>query len=428
MKTSGSAVGKNRVIKERGKIDNYVPFGHVDGYYSERIGSCNLLIFSNMKSKSIFLFFVALVFSAYSCSPKGAGSVSEVIVNGSTMFVFSLNSLKSDTATIPLSSLVEDCSLVQLETNDDAFFRPWFTTVTEKYIGIRQQGGRPYMLFERSGKFKGAVGSKGQGPGEYSGSLYDDIIDEKNELIYLAPFFSDKILVYKTSGEFVKNINTPQRMMKPKIFLSDNTLTVLHMPYKDDRAMVVQYDVNSGEILKELPPPSHFIVQNADGEIFNTRYSSEIFDFVHTGSDTLYHFDVKKNKIEPLFAMTFDSSEKPYKQYYQMNKDLFLTNVFGRGLVATDLKNKTSSWIKVVNDYYGNMPSPTYIVQIRNGYWVHNVQPEQLMEDIENRLAQRNCTEEDKQVLNKTLSKLKENENNVVFIGKLKKEINAKLW
>ena len=47
MKTSGSAVGKDRVIKERGKIDDYVPFGHVDGHYSERIGSCNLLIFSH---------------------------------------------------------------------------------------------------------------------------------------------------------------------------------------------------------------------------------------------------------------------------------------------------------------------------------------------------------------------------------------------
>jgi transcription initiation factor IIE alpha subunit len=33
-----------------------------------------------------------------------------------------------------------------------------------------------------------------------------------------------------------------------------------------------------------------------------------------------------------------------------------------------------------------------------------------------------------KEVLNKTLSTLKENENNVVFIGKLKNEINAKLW
>jgi hypothetical protein len=379
-------------------------------------------------NSAVKILFAALAFFVCACSPKGDGSVTMVDVRGSTMAVFSLNELKSDTTILPLSSFVESCSLVQLETNDDAFFRPWFTTVTDKYIGIRQQGSRPYMLFERSGKFVGSIGSIGQGPGEYSGSLYDDFIDEKNELIYLAPFFSDKILVYRTSGEYVKTISTVQRMMKPKIFLSDGILTVLHMPLPDDKAMVVQYNVSTGEVLNQLTPPSHLIVQNADGEIFNTRNTLAIFDFVHTGSDTLYHFDVKNNAILPVFMMTFNSSEKPYKQYFQLNKDLFFTNVFGRGLVATDLKNKSSSYIKVVNDYYGNMPAPTYVVQLRNGYWVHNIQPEQLKDDIENRLSQSSCTENDKQALQKLLSTLKENTNNVVLIGKLKSEIKTKLF
>ena len=91
-----------------------------------------------MNSNSNFLFLIALVFSAYCCSPKGDGSVSEIIVNGNTMYAFSLHNLKSDTATVQLSSLVEDCTLVQLETNDNTFVNPWFTTITEKYIGVRQ--------------------------------------------------------------------------------------------------------------------------------------------------------------------------------------------------------------------------------------------------------------------------------------------------
>ena len=378
-----------------------------------------------MKS-TVKILFIAFVFSLCCCSPKGDGSVSIEEVNGNKMAVFSLNNLKSDTTTVLLSSLVEDCSMVQLETNDDAFFRPWFTTVTDKYIGIRQQGGRPYMLFSRSGKFIGSVGSVGQGPGEYSLSLYDDIIDEKNELIYLAPFTSDIILVYNTSGRFLKNIVAPQRLNKPKIFLSDNVLTVIHMPFSNDKVMAIQFDVNTGNILKEFAPPEHFIVSNYDGEIFNTRNVQGAFDFTHTGSDTLYQFNVEENAIIPLFTMTFNSSEKPYKQYYVLNDHVVLTNVFGKGLVATDLKNMTSSYIKVVNDYYGNMPAPTYIVQLRNGYWVHNIQPEQLMDDIESYLSNSRLTEKDKQSLNNTLSSLKENTNNVVFVGKLRKEIKMK--
>jgi hypothetical protein len=382
--------------------------------------------------KSILkVLFLALVFGVYSCSPKGDGTVSEVVVNGNKMYVFSLNSLKSDTATIPLSSLVENCYLVPLENSDDAYFSPWFTTVTEKYIGVRQQGGDPYKLFDSSGKFLCNVGAVGQGPGEYSISLYDDIIDDKNELIFLTSMIGDKILVYNTSGQFLKNIVAPHRIQKPKMFLSDDVLTVVHLPFNDNRAFAIQFDVHTGDVLKELAPPAHLIVHNFDGELFNTRSVSNIFDFIHTDSDTLYHFDMKNNEILPVFTMTYSSSENIWKQYYQLNKDLFLSNIQSLrdnrftnvGIVATDLTSKKSSWIKVVNDYYGNMPVPIGIGSVRNGYWVYNIQPEQLMENIENRLAEGSCTENEKEVLRKTLSTLEEGANNVVFIGKLKSEI-----
>ena len=386
-----------------------------------------------MKSKSNFLFLLVLVFSAYSCSPKGDGTVSEVIVNGNTMYVFSLNELKADTVTLPLSSLVENCVLVQLETRDDAFFTPGATTVTEKYIGVRS---RTYMLFDRSGKFLCPIGAIGQGPGEYAISLYDDIIDDKNDLVYLGAFMENKIMMYNTSGKFIKDIVAPHSLQKPKMFLSDGILTVVHLPFEGDKAVSIQFDAITGEVLKELsPPPAHLIVQSFDSELMSTRNALGVFDFLHTSSDTLYHFDVKNNEILPAF-MVKSTKEGMWKRYYPLNKNMFLTNVnmFDRnarrfvsiGTVATDLKSKTSSWINGVNDYFGNMSIS--IGSVSNGYWVQNIQPEQLIEDIKNRLTQRNCTEKDKQVLNKTLSTLKENENNVVFIGKLKKEITTKLW
>ncbi|MEA4917620.1 6-bladed beta-propeller [Proteiniphilum sp.] len=380
-----------------------------------------------MKSKIQFLFLAALLLGAYCCSPKGDGSVTEIMVNGDKMYAFSLNELRSDTNIIALSSLVEDCDLVQLETNDDTYVNPWFTTVTDKYIGVRQRDNRPYMLFDRSGKFITNVGSQGGGPGEYTISLYDDIIDDKNELVYLTSMNSDKIMVYNTSGQFLRDIVAPIRLQKPKMFLEDGILTVIHMPF-GNQAIAAQFNASTGEVLRGLTSPSHLVVRSFDGEIFNTRNVPGVFDFLHTSSDTLYHFDVKNNKIKPGFMMTFESSEKPFKQYYQVNKELLLTFIFGKGLVATDLKNKTSSWVKVVNDYYGNMPAPTFITQLRNGYWVYNLQPEQLIENIEDRLAKKDCSENDKKILNKTLSTLEEGANNVVFIGKLKSEVKNRMW
>lgn len=353
------------------------------------------------------------------------------------MFVTSLDNLKPEPVTVPLSSLLDDLSFVQLETNDDAFFRPWFTTVTEHYIGVRSHS-EPYKLFDRSGKFLCNVGSRGQGPGEYALTPYDDIIDDKNGLIYLAPFMGENILVYNTSGQFVKNIVAPERLNKAKLYLSGNVLTVFHMAFGNSRAIAYRFDVNTGQVLNELAPPEHFLAQSFDGEIFNTRNAPGTFDFQHSSSDTLYYFDIETNHINPLFTTTYSASES-FKQYYILNEHVILTTIMvfetnsetgrpgfvSKGLVATDLKAKISSYIKVVNDYYGNMPVTANTVMFRNGYYVYNVQPERLMEEIENRLAESNCTENDRQKLRQTLSKLQENTNNVVFFGKLKREVTA---
>ena len=373
-------------------------------------------------------FFFSLVLCICSCSGKSDGSVTIINVDGSSVAVSSMDKLNSNTVTIPLSKLVEDCSLVQLEINEDALFNPWFTTVTDNHIGVRPRSNT-YKLFDRSGKFLRSVGSIGNGPGEYTMSLYDDIIDEKNELIYLAPYMDNKILVYKISGEFVKNIDMPEFIFKPKISLNDNVMTVLHEPHENSKTMFIQFDVNTGEILHELAPPAHLVVDYGDNDIFNTRNVPMTFDFSYICSDTLYHFNLKNKVIRPFFTMTDHLSKKPCKQYFQLNKDLLITRMLGEDLtIATDLKNKSSSYFNIVNDYFGNISIPVYVTKFRNGYFVHNIQPEDLMEDIEKRLSENSCTENDKQTLKKVLSSLEEGANNVVFIGKLKSEINEKLW
>ena len=113
----------------------------------------------------------------------------------------------------------------------------------------------------------------------------------------------------------------------------------------------------------------------------------------------------------------------------QLNKDLVLTTITRRGLVATDMKNKKSSWVRIKNDYFGNLNVQIDIESsFRNGYFVYNIQPEQLMDDIEQYLTESDCTEKDRQILQKTLSTLKEDTNNVVFIGKLKNEVGKNLF
>ena len=320
---------------------------------------------------------------------------------------------------LPLSRLVKDCKLIHIEDIDEALFQPWFTTITDKYIGVRQHGGGAYKLFDSTGKYLSDVGSVGNGPGEYAGSLYDDWIDDKNQLIYLAPMYGDKIYVYNTAGKFVKNIVAPQQLHKPKLHLSaDGTLTVLHMAFPGEKAVVMQFDKN-GKLIKTLAPLPHLIVENFDGEIFNTR-NTDTFEFSHTNDNMLYRYDKKLNAIEPIFKLTFNSSEKPFVQYLML-KNYYIANVFEKGkVVATDIKTGTSSFVKIRNDFFGNLSFPINVTTFRNGWFVYNLEPAQLIDEIKNRLKESDCTSQDKEKLTKLMNSLDEESTNVLFVGKLK--------
>lgn len=364
-----------------------------------------------MKKESVFISLIC-VFLTLTVSVNAVAQVSN------KMMVCELSKV-GKTVNIPLSSLVENCTLIKLDNDDNALFKQWFTTVTDEYIGVRQSVNAPYKLFSHSGKFIGDIGSIGNGPGEYSMLPYDDIIDDKNELVYLAPFVGKNILVYNTSGKFIKSIELPLMLHKAKIFLSpSSTLTVLHMAFHGDKAMAYQISAQ-GKIIKQMPAPKSLLVGDVNGEIFNSR-NTQFYEFLHTSKDTLYHYDTNKNDIIPVFTIALSSSDKNFRQYFELPRH-YITNVFGKGVVATDKSTGRSNYIKLVNDYYGNLEMPVSIINFRNGWFVLNIEPGQLITKIESRLKEKDCTEKDKQKLNKLLSTLDEDSNNLVFMGKLKK-------
>ena len=59
--------------------------------------------------------------------------------------------------------------------------------------------------------------------------------------------------------------------------------------------------------------------------------------------------------------------------------------------------------------------------EFSNGYIFMMYEPLQLMEQIEKRLEESDCTDADKKVLKELYDSLDENGNNIMFIGRLKK-------
>ncbi|MDL2265841.1 hypothetical protein LJC57_08195 [Parabacteroides sp. OttesenSCG-928-G07] len=164
-------------------------------------------------------------------------------------------------------------------------------------------------------------------------------------------------------------------------------------------------------------------------EILSYRHS-DAFEFHITTTDTLYHFDVKTHRFHPVFTMIntpVSTAERMWCVGYYELPDRFLTTFWAYEnnknteirAFSTDKDSQTSfSITKFVNDFYGGIELP--LTTFNKGYFIHNVEPGELMDIIDKRLTESDCTEQDRELLTQLLSTLDENSNNLLFVGKLK--------
>lgn len=389
-----------------------------------------------MKTTSLLLSSVLLLGCLSACNistqkqkalKTNDGSIATVETDGNELTVCDF-ALVKDTIDVPLSEFVEDCRIIRFENTDEAYFKGWFINVTDKYIGVRQGGQAPFKLFDKNGKFLSNIGSVGGGPGEYDVTLYDEAIDEKNGHIFFSLFYGKKIMMYGIDGQWIKDISFPGQINKPKIWVNeDGSLSVVHMPFQEGEPFAFQTDLD-GNILKQISTDASMKVSNFDGEVFSYRNCND-FDFFHTSIDTLFSYDAASNKLQPKFTMTFPYPDnKPIHLYYRLPNHFMITYYYwgkngaeGGGDILVDKKKQSSSHFRMYNDFYGDLPISSPGGRFYRGYFIQNLEPGQLAEQIEKHLAAGKCPSKDKKKLEELAASLDENDNNVLFVGKLKK-------
>lgn len=353
------------------------------------------------------------------------GSISIVESSGNQLTVCNFATVQ-DTLDVPLSEFVEDCRIIRFETSDEAMFKAWYIIATDNYIGVRQSGSS-FKLFDKDGKYLHDIGAVGNGAGEYAYSIYDEAIDEKNGRIYFTPFTGDKIMIYGIDGRWINDIRLPININKPKIWVNpDGTLSIVHMPFEEGEPLAFQVDLE-GKILKQIPATAATKVDSFDGEVFSYRNCND-FDFFHTNIDTLYTYDVASNKLLPQFTTTFPNpKEKPIHIYYRLPYHFITTYYYWGdngpergGNILIDKQKNASSHFRMINDFYGNLPISSPGHRFYRGYFIQNLEPGQLAELIEKHLSSGKCPSQDKKKLRDLAASLNENDNNVLFIGKIK--------
>ncbi len=373
------------------------------------------------------IYIISISLLLYSCS-SSVQNVTTVKLDDAQIVV--LDEAKvTEKKTVKLSDLVEDFQVVRFDNKDEAFFKAFWMYFSDNYICIRQSGN-PIKLFDKSGRYLGNVGNIGQGPGEYN-HIYDILLDEKGQSIYVTPIVSDNVLHYDLTGKYIDKLRFGEKINKGRIFLSPDasTLSLVHLCFRDagdkftganvqlQNPDSVQY-VYVEEIASNMKNQEGIRVGFND-EIWSYRNSAD-FPFMMTHTDTLYHYNSQTNKIQAAFTMSMDPDKKgdSFFIFNEWPHHYFVTIVGEGGRNILVSKERPVGYeVEFVNDFMGNLE---FYPQTQDGYFFQNWEPAELREALEEALASGNCPDDQKEKLKAFMQTLHDNDNNLLFIGKLK--------
>ena len=399
--------------------------------------------------KTIYAYWVALTIALVACTENEKNQLSDlpivahqVEVDGQEMTVCELDLLK-DTIDLPLSYWVEDFETVKLDGKDEALVGHGPVYVSDNYILVRESNNVPCKLFRRDGSFVDKVGSLGQGPGEYT-DVYDMQIDEQAEHIYLLPFRSKAIYVYDLKGNYQKDIplnKKYEKMMVPKgLFKVDaakNRVAVMTLPF-DYLPLVAWVQDMEGNFLHEVPM-NHLKIRPAfSNEMLSSKCFADALDvslytLKEVRKDTLYHLDMNDGKLYPKFTLDFGGRDITRHNYFdfsthyagslaaieQVSENSFMVNATCAYLVEKE--SGKGAFFRTTNDFLDNEPINIISKRCINGYYTLNIEPAALIEKLEKGLKN-NPDETRRKKMEALMKTIDEDDNNYIFIGKLKKQ------
>lgn len=329
--------------------------------------------------------------------------------------------------TYPLSALVDKCEMIYLETNDASMLPELRRyAVSDNYLCVAGSGST-VKLFKRDGSYICDVGRIGRGPGEYNSTPSEIILEEKKKSIFIILAYDvDNILRYDLKGNFVESIPLLYKSPKARIWVKGDTITVASMVF-DEKTPVVYQQTFDGKLIQKLPVNKSLIAKrNFDNEIMSSI--SPNYDFHILSTDTLFHYNAKQNTLEPqLVTPAFPNRSG---QILRELPDWYFGSVYVKkgenkydnlGIMINKKTLKTSLY-EVVNDFYGGI-----LIRLHGcnrGMLLASTPAFTLMEEIKQILTDNKPDAQTREKLEKMLSRLHENDNDVVFVGKLKQEVN----
>ena len=304
-----------------------------------------------------------------------------------------------------LSEIAGDIKKISLELTDESLigFVKKVIYQNDLLIVLDNSNDTKIIIFDAEGKFIRQIGSKGQGPGEYSG-IYDIAFDCSENIIYIATY-ERKILCFNTDGVFINECNV---MYPEYINFRDGYLNVFSTTLGEkvengylNQTKLFQIDkecnVADSVIIKSVFMPRESVATYPTKH-FMSEVGTQTFVYypVLTAEpivrDTLY--ELKKNKIIPYLKLRFSDDGVVDSRN---NKTKSLLNIWKSGMyIFANYSNKEGMFLFIHNQETGQSANmrdgieddihnnkKVMIDPLQDNYFYYQFSPEPSDEDME---------------------------------------------
>lgn len=171
------------------------------------------------------------------------------------------------------------------------------------------KNGDKVFKFRENGTFAANIGKVGRGPGEID-QIEDLDIDKENQNVYMVSGWKRKFYVYSPYGEFIRTFNVPSYVCDFRFF-EDKILCFCGKNRGDNKDSFILID-KSGHLLKSFPnkylfksPSVYWFTHENIFYVFNKKLfikelcSESVYSFENSGFKPHLVIDVGKKQVTP---------------------------------------------------------------------------------------------------------------------------------
>lgn len=334
-----------------------------------------------------------------------------------------------DKETVNLSDLIEGLDVVRMDNSNDALFKKDWVYLSDNFIAVRDgASSRPAKLFDKHGRYIAPIGSIGRGPGEYT-SVYDILIDEPTNSIFLSQVAGRVINQYDLKGQFIREIKLGANLNKARLFNNgDSTISIVNLCFNDNRNAFVAAKINPYTEETEMLTCPELGTNFEDESGAGVGFNNEVYSFRNSvGNSFDYSYINKLLTYDPdngIITSTLevelpDNLAEDHSCIFNDLPEYTIVHVIGsKGKTIKVSKDDDScKEFSIVNDFWGGFDSG---MSFQDGYYFKLYEPRQLKTRVNEFLKTTSVDDATADYLKSIINSMDDDDNNVLLIGKLK--------